>query len=57
MHARYTHHFSDSNPTYNVVARTLVIVGYTELLAEMLARRKLGQKKAMNVVLGLESLK
>lgn len=56
-HARYTHHFSDSSAAYNMVARTLVIVGYTELLAEMLARRKLGQKKAWEVVAGIESLK
>lgn len=56
-HARYTHHFSDANPTYNIVARALVIVSYSELLTEMLARRKLGQKKAWNVVVGVESLK
>lgn len=56
-HARYTHHFSDANPTYNIVARALVIVSYTELLTEMLARRKLGQKKAWDVVVGVESLK
>lgn len=56
-HARYTHHFSDASPTYNVLARALVILGYTELLAEMVARRKLGQKRAWDVVAGIESVK
>lgn len=56
-HARYTHHFSDSSPSYRVVARTLVIIGYLELLAEMVARRKLGRKEAWNVVAGIEGAK
>ncbi|UZJ52579.1 hypothetical protein CBS101457_001899 [Exobasidium rhododendri] len=56
-HARYTHHFADSSQAYNTVARALVIVNYTELLAEMVARRRMGQKNAWNVVVGIESLK
>jgi peroxin-16 len=56
-HARYTHHFSDAKSAYNIVARTLVIVSYTELLTEMVARRRLGQKKAWDVVVGVESVK
>lgn len=56
-HARYTHHFSDSVPAYKAVARALVIIGYAELLAEMLARRKLGQKRAWDVVVGIEGTK
>ena len=56
-HARYTHFFSDSNKAYDVAARSLVIIGYTELLAEMLAKRKLGRKQAWNVVVGIESVK
>lgn len=34
-----------------------MIIGYTELLAEMIARRRLGQQKAWNVVAGIESVK
>lgn len=56
-HARYTHHFSDSSTTYNRLARALVIIGYVELLSEMVARRKLGPKKAWDVVVGMESVK
>ncbi|PWN35481.1 peroxisome membrane protein [Meira miltonrushii] len=56
-HARYTHHFSDSSSTYSRLARVLVIIGYVELLSEMLARRKLGPKKAWDVVVGIESVK
>lgn len=56
-HARYTNHFSRTSKNYNRVARTLVIVGYFELLAEMVARRKLGRRKAWDVVAAIESLK
>lgn len=56
-HARYTHHFSDAKSAYNILARTLVIVSYTELFTEMVARRRLGQKKAWDVVIGVESVK
>lgn len=56
-HARYTHFFSDASTTYNSAARALVIIGYGELLAEMLARRKLGEKRAWNVVAGIEAVK
>ncbi|CDS00535.1 related to Peroxisomal membrane protein PEX16 [Sporisorium scitamineum] len=56
-HARYTTHFSHTSKSYNRVARTLVIVGYFELLAEMIARRKLGRRKAWDVVAAIEALK
>ena len=56
-HARYTQHFSQHSKAYNRLARTLVIVGYFELLAEMVARRKLGRKKAWDVVAAIEALK
>ncbi|MCO5598732.1 hypothetical protein L7F22_052830 [Adiantum nelumboides] len=56
-HARYTHHFSDSSTAYSRLARVLVIIGYVELLSEMVARRKLGPKKAWDVVVGIESVK
>ncbi len=56
-HARYTQNFCQKSKGYNRVARTFVIVGYFELLAEMLARRKLTKRKAWDVVAAIEGLK
>ncbi|SOV06351.1 related to Peroxisomal membrane protein PEX16 [Ustilago sp. UG-2017a] len=56
-HARYTQHFAQHSRGYNKVARTLVVVGYFELLAEMIARRKLGRRKAWDVVAAIEAVK
>lgn len=56
-HARYTNHYSNTSAVYKLVARMLVLIGYTELLAEMVARRKLSKKKAWDVVLGIEAFK
>ncbi|KAN0064470.1 hypothetical protein ACQY0O_002096 [Thecaphora frezii] len=56
-HARYTQHFSHRSSAYKLVARTLVIVGYLELLVEMAARRKLTKKRAWDVVATIEALK
>ncbi|PWN43395.1 peroxisome membrane protein [Ceraceosorus guamensis] len=56
-HARYTHHWADRSSLYNLAARSLVVVTYTELLAEMIARRKLGKQKAWDVVVGIEAVK
>ncbi|KAJ1020604.1 hypothetical protein NDA16_003997 [Ustilago loliicola] len=56
-HARYMQHFAQHSKGYNRVARTLVVVGYFELLAEMIARRKLGRRKAWDVVAAIEAVK
>lgn len=56
-HARYTNYYSGQSPLYKAIARLLVVVGYTELLAEMVARRKLPRDRAWDVVLGIEGLK
>lgn len=56
-HARYTNHYSNTSSTYKYLARLLVIIGYTELLAEMVARRRLPRDKAWNVVLAIEGVK
>lgn len=56
-HARYTNYYSDKSPAYKAMARLLVVIGYTELLAEMVARRKLSRSKAWDVVLGIEAVK
>ncbi|PWN50798.1 peroxisome membrane protein [Violaceomyces palustris] len=56
-HSRYTHHFSNTSNAYDLIARSLVIIGYLELLAEMVARRKLGRKRAWDVVVSIEAVK
>lgn len=56
-HARYTNFYSNQSPVYKLAARLLVLIGYAELLAEMVARRKLSNKRAWDVVLGIEALK
>ncbi|KAK0540184.1 hypothetical protein OC842_000576 [Tilletia horrida] len=57
QHTRYTHFFSDHVRPYHVLAQALVIIKYVELLLEMLARRKLGEWSAWNVVAGIEAVK
>lgn len=56
-HARYTNHLSNTSTSYKILARLLVVIGHTELLAEMVARRKLSRQKAWDVVLGIEAVK
>lgn len=56
-HTRYTQHFSQQSTAYSHIAKTLVMIGYVELLVEMMARRKLGNKKAWDVVAGIEAVK
>lgn len=56
-HARYTHHWADRSSLYNLAARSLVVVTYTELLSEMIAKRKLGKQKTWDVVVGIEAVK
>ncbi|KAK0553182.1 hypothetical protein OC845_001318 [Tilletia horrida] len=57
QHARYTHFFSDHVHPYRLLAQSLVIIKYVELLLEMLARRKLGEQSAWNVVASIEAVK
>lgn len=56
-HARYTTFWSDSSSTYTKVATLLKLVQYTELLWEMTARRRGGEKSRWRVVVFLESFK
>jgi peroxin-16 len=57
-HARYTIFWSGQSALYRQLALALKIAQYTELLWEMIARRRLGGDKARwRVVLLLESLK
>jgi peroxin-16 len=58
LHARYTMFWSSRSALYKQVALVLKIAQYTELLWEMIARRRLGGDKARwRVVIILESLK
>ncbi|KAK4047405.1 hypothetical protein OIV83_005452 [Microbotryomycetes sp. JL201] len=56
-HARYTRHFVQTSSTYKNVARSLTVLGYTELLIEMTVRKRLGKDKAEQTVIGIEAVK
>lgn len=56
-HARYTTFWSDSSSTYTKVATLLKLIQYTELLWEMTARRRGGERSRWRVVVFLESFK
>lgn len=56
-HARYTMFWSDSSSTYTKIATILKLVQYTELLWEMAARRRGGERSRWRVVVFLESFK
>ncbi|QIX02486.1 hypothetical protein AMS68_008003 [Peltaster fructicola] len=55
-HNRYTRYYCNKSRTYKTTALTLQIVQYTELLIEMMAKRK-GEKEKWRVVVVLESVK
>lgn len=56
-HARYTTFWSDSSSFYTKAATMLKVVQYTELLLEMAARRRGGNRGRLRMVVMLESLK
>lgn len=56
-HARYTKFWSQKSTTYRRVAMVLQMVIYTELLCEMTAKRKSGEKARWRVVVVLEAIK
>ncbi|WFD36578.1 hypothetical protein MCUN1_003461 [Malassezia cuniculi] len=56
-HARYAHFWRTHSPSYRAAAVWLMIIENTQLLAEMLARRRLGRKCAWDVVLAIEIVK
>ncbi|OCT45540.1 peroxisomal membrane protein pex16 [Cladophialophora carrionii] len=57
LHARYTTFWTSSSSLYNKIATVLKIAQYTELLWEMIARRRGGEKTRWRVVVLLESFK
>lgn len=56
-HMRYTDFWSTTSPLYTRIATVLKIVQYTELLWEMVARRRGGEQTRWRVVILLESFK
>ena len=56
-HARYTKYWTAKSPTYRRVALLLQMVKYTELLCEMTAKRRGGERSRWRVVVILEMVK
>ena len=57
LHARYTTFWTSSSSLYNQIATILKVAQYTELLWEMIARRRGGEVTRLRVVVLLESFK
>lgn len=57
LHARYTTFWTSSSSLYTKIATVLKIAQYTELLWEMIARRRGGEKTRWRVVVLFETLK
>lgn len=55
-HNRYTRYYCSRSPTYRRTATTVQVVQYTELLLEMMAKRR-GEKTRWGVVMLLEAIK
>ncbi|KAI7958422.1 hypothetical protein MJO29_006639 [Puccinia striiformis f. sp. tritici] len=56
-HARYTTAWCAVSSMYNFLAHALAIISHSQLLIEMVARRRLGSKRRWRVVLMLELIK
>ncbi|WVQ99914.1 hypothetical protein IAU59_007057 [Kwoniella sp. CBS 9459] len=56
-HARYTRYWSTRSTPYRRASRALTTIGYVELVIEMLAKRKGGDRVRWRVVLVLEAIK
>jgi peroxin-16 len=56
-HMRYTDFWASTSPLYTRIATVLKIVQYTELLWEIVARRRGGERTRWRVVVFLESFK
>lgn len=56
-HARYTNYWAKRSSLYNRFATVLQCIQYTELLWEMVAKRRGGEKSRWRVVVFLESIK
>lgn len=57
LHARYTAFWREASPSYRRAATLLMVIESTQLLAEMLARRRLGRARAWDAVVAIEVVK
>ncbi|WVQ81980.1 hypothetical protein IAT38_004107 [Cryptococcus sp. DSM 104549] len=56
-HARYTRYWTESSPLYRRASRALTTISFLEMLVEMVAKRKAGDRVRWKAVLGMESIK
>ncbi|KAJ3939732.1 uncharacterized protein N0V96_010518 [Colletotrichum fioriniae] len=56
-HARYTKYWTQRSPMYRRIAMLLQMVTYTQLLCEMAAKRRGGERSRWRVVVLLEAIK
>lgn len=56
-HARYTRYWSERSTTYRRAARALTTITYIELLSEMVAKRRAGDRVRWKVVFSIETVK
>ncbi|KAG1757619.1 peroxisomal membrane protein PEX16 [Suillus lakei] len=57
LHTRYTRAWSDKETLYKWVARSLELIRFTQLLVEMLLRRKVSDKNRWRGIVFLETVK
>jgi peroxin-16 len=55
-HTRYTRYWSDHSIIYRKASRALSVLGYVELLVEMLARKR-GDRARWRVIVSIEGIK
>jgi peroxin-16 len=56
-HNRYTLFWTKASPNYKRLALAIVVTQYAEVLCEMGARKKWGEKGRWHAIVALESLK
>lgn len=57
VHSRFTRAWSDKDKVYKWTARALEIIRFTELVLEMVLRRKVSEKAKWRVIILLEVIK
>ena len=56
-HNRYTQFWTRASPTYQRLALAIVIIQHAEVLLEMGAKKKWGEKGRWRTIIGVEALK
>jgi len=57
LHTRYTRAWSDKESLYKWAARALELIRFTQLLVEMLLRRRVSEKNRRRGIVFLETVK